>query len=143
MIKWPITYEDYDGNQRTEEAWFHLTKTELIEMELSTYGMERMLNKITSEQDNVKIFATLKDLILKAYGEKSLDGRSFVKSPEKSAAFAQTAAFDALIMSFFSDSSRAAEFVRGIVPKELAEEAARVKANALPEAKVVPISNNP
>ena len=137
MIKWPITYTDYEGEKRTENGWFHLSKTELMEMELSNYGMERMLNKITAERDNYQIFKTLKNIVLKAYGEKSPDGRSFLKSSERTKLFEQSAAFDELMMSFFEDSSRAAEFIRGLVPQDVAAEAAKAASAQADAANVV------
>jgi hypothetical protein len=70
MLKKTITYEDYDGNKRTEDFYFNLSKAEIMEMELSVSGgMTQMLNRIVSEQDGEKIIKTFKEIILKAYGE--------------------------------------------------------------------------
>lgn len=54
MLKKTIDYTDYDGNKRTEDFYFNLTKAEVAEMELSTEGgLVKMLEKIVKEQ-NVK-----------------------------------------------------------------------------------------
>ena len=80
MFKKTITYTDYDGNERTEDFYFNLTKAELLDMEMSTEGgLEKMINKIISTKDTVKIIAVFKDLIAKSYGEKSADGKRFIK----------------------------------------------------------------
>ena len=64
MLKKTITYTDYDGNERTEDHWFNLSKAECMEMELSTNGgMENLIKRIISEQDNEKIVKIFKDII--------------------------------------------------------------------------------
>ena len=94
MLKKTITYEDYDGNKRTEDFYFNLSKAEIMEMELSVSGgMTQMLNRIVAERDGEKIIKTFKEIILKAYGEKSPDGKRFIKSEELSTAFSQTRPF--------------------------------------------------
>lgn len=118
MLKKTITYTDYDNNVRTEDFYFNLTKAELTEMELSTTGgMEKMLKNIVAAQDTAAIVDVFKALILKAYGEKSADGRRFVKSQELSEAFSQTEAYSELFMELATDSDKATEFVNAIVPQ--------------------------
>lgn len=117
MLKKTITYFDYDGNERSEDFWFNLSKAECMEMELSTNGgMENLINKIISEKDNAKIVQIFKDIILKAYGEKSPDGKYFRKSAEISAEFASTEAYSTLFMELATDADAAAKFVRGVLP---------------------------
>lgn len=118
MLKKTIKYVDFDGNEREEDFYFNLTKAECMEMELSTTGgMERFINKIIAEKDNKKIVEMFKDIILRSYGEKSLDGKRFMKSPEISAGFAATEAYSELFMELSSDSEAAARFVNAIIPK--------------------------
>lgn len=117
MLKKTITYEDYDGNKRTEDFYFNLSKAEVLEMEMGiSGGMTQMLNRIIAEQDSEKIIKTFKEIILKAYGEKSPDGKRFIKSEELSTAFSQTEAFSQLFMELATDADAAAKFVNGIVP---------------------------
>ena len=85
MLKKTITYKDYNGVERTEDFYFNLSKAEAMEMELSiTGGLTEMIRKIVAAQDTPTIIATFKQIILKAYGEKSPDGRRFIKSEELS-----------------------------------------------------------
>jgi hypothetical protein len=117
MLKKTITYTDYDGNKRTEDFYFNLSKAEVAEMEMSAEGgLTKTLEKIVAEQDGKRIIEMFKDLILKAYGEKSLDGKRFIKSKELSEAFSQTEAYSELFMELAMNAEASAAFVNGIIP---------------------------
>lgn len=117
MLKKKITYTDYNGTERTEDFYFNLTKAEIMEMELGTSGgLAEMIQRIVDAQDAPSIIKVFKDLILKAYGEKSPDGKRFIKSKEISESFSQTEAYSQLFMELATDSVAAAEFVNGIMP---------------------------
>lgn len=132
MLKKTITYTDYNGVERTEDFYFNLSKAEIVEMELGTVGgLSESLNRIVKTMDGPAIIKFFKDLVLKAYGEKSPDGKRFVKSDEIATAFSQTEAYSVLFMELASDSDAAATFVNGIVPK-------MEQNNAIP----VSVSNN-
>ena len=118
VLKKTITYKDYDDNERTEDFYFNLSKAELAEMELSTTGgLEKTIKKIVDEQDTAKLSALFKDLISRAYGEKTLDGKRFIKSKELSDAFMQTEAYVELFMELLGKEGAAATFVNGIIPQ--------------------------
>lgn len=117
MLKKTFTYIDFNGVERTEDHYFNLSKAELMEMELSTTGgLAEMINKIVAAQDAPAIVKIFKDLVLKAYGQKSADGRRFIKSKELSDEFSQTEAYSQLFMELATDADAAAAFVNGIVP---------------------------
>lgn len=119
MLKKNIKYVDYDGNERTEDFYFNLNKAEVIELQLGTVGgLTKTLEKIVQEKDVSRIIEYFKTLILKAYGEKSADGRRFIKSQELRDAFEQTEAYSELFMELASNAQMAAEFVNGVLPKE-------------------------
>lgn len=116
MVRKTITYTDYDGNQRTEEFLFNLSKAELIEMEASeSGGMEKMLKRIIAEEDTKKIMSIVKDVILKSYGKKSDDGRRFIKSEGLSNEFSQTEAYSELLWELLQNEESAAKFMNGLV----------------------------
>lgn len=118
MLKKTITYMDCNDVERTEDFYFNLSKAEVIEMELTTTGgMTKVIDKIISTQDTPALFRIFKDLILKSYGEKSLDGKRFIKSEELSEAFSQTEAYSELLTELVSDADKASEFVNSIIPK--------------------------
>lgn len=124
MLKKTITYTDYNGTERTEDFYFNLTKAELMEMEMSTTGgLAEMIQNIVQAQDAPSIIKIFKDLVLKAYGEKSLDGKRFVKVNDAgvplSLGFSQTEAYSQLFMELATDADAASKFVNGIVPAEV------------------------
>ena len=128
MLKKTMTYTDYNGTERTEDFYFNLTKAELAEMELGTTGgLSEMIQNIVKAQDVPSIIKIFKDLLLKAYGEKSADGKRFVKVNDAGIplahAFAETEAYSQLFMELATDADAAAKFVNGIVPKDTAMEA--------------------
>ena len=122
MLKKLIKYTDYDGRERSENFYFYLNKAELMEMELGVDGgMQQMIQLIIDKQDIPKIMNAFKTIILKAYGEKSPDGRRFIKSEALSTAFSQTEAYSNLYMELVTDAKAAAAFINGIVPEEVAQ----------------------
>lgn len=136
MLKKTIKYEDYNGVERTEDFYFNLTKAELMEMEMSTSGgLAEMIQNIVQAQDAPAIIKIFKDLVLKAYGEKSPDGKRFMKVNDAgvplSVAFSQTEAYSQLFMELATDADAASKFVNGIVPKD-----------AIPDQNVVPAKFN-
>ena len=117
MLKKTVTYTDYNGVERKEDFYFNLTTAELMEMEMSTSGgFVEMINKIVAAQDAPTIIKIFKDLVLKAYGEKTPDGKRFMKSEEISTAFSQTEAYSIIFMELATDAEAAADFVNGITP---------------------------
>lgn len=127
MIKKTITYKDYNQVDRTEDFYFNLSKAEVMEMEMSTSGgLAEMITRIVAAQDQPAIIKIFKDLILKAYGEKSPDGKRFIKSDELSTAFSQTEAYSQLFMELATDAEAASAFVNGIVPADMAKQAAKL-----------------
>lgn len=130
MIKKTVTYTDYNDVERTENFYFNLSKAEVMEMEMSTAGgMAESIQKIIDAKDTPAIIRVFKDLVLKAYGVKSDDGRRFIKSKELSDEFVQTEAYSQIFMELATDADAAAKFINGIVPVDLAQ-----KAAALPNA---------
>lgn len=113
-----ITYTDYNGNERTEELHFNLTKPEVIELQLSTEGgLDKFINKVVEAKDMKNLIALFKQLIQMSYGEKSEDGRRFVKSQEITDNFMQTGAYSELFMLLATNDEEAAKFFNGIMPK--------------------------
>lgn len=119
MLKKTIKYVDYDGNEREEDFYFNLTQAECVKLQLGTDGgLEKALKKIVAEQDVPKIIPIFEKIILSAYGEKSPDGKRFMKSKEISDAFSQTEAYSDLFMELLKDPDAAAAFINGIIPQQ-------------------------
>lgn len=129
MLSKNIKYTDYNGVEREETFLFNLSKAELMEMEMGTTGgLAEMIKKIINTQDTPSIMEMFKKIILKAYGEKSADGKRFIKiGPDGtplSQAFAETEAYSELYMELVSNADSAAKFVNAIIPKEVSDQAA-------------------
>ena len=124
MLKKTITYNDYNDVERTEDFYFNLSKAEIMEMEMGTTGgLAEMINKIIQTQDAPAIIKVFKDLILKAYGERSADGKRFEKKNGALAeAFAETEAYSQLFMELATDADSAARFVNGIIPRDMQQD---------------------
>ena len=122
MLKKTITYIDYNGVERTEDFYFNLSKAEIMELELENYGgLSETIKRLTREDDVKNIYKIFKEIVLKSYGEKSVDGRRFVKIDENgqklSDKFAQTEAFSDLITELSTNADRASDCINNIVPK--------------------------
>lgn len=130
MLKKTITYKDYNDVERTEDFYFNLTKAEVMEMEMSTTGgLAEMIQRIVAAQDAPAIIKIFKDLLLKAHGEKSPDGKRFIKSDAIREAFEQTEAYSILFMELATDDKKAAEFINGIIPADLNQQQVLPAAN--------------
>lgn len=119
-IKFQTFVEDGDPEEIEEDFYFNISKAELIEIEVEhNEGLEEWVKRIIKAQDRKTMFAEFKRIVLLAYGEKSADGKSFIKSPELSQAFANHAAFDVLLTDLVTKDDFAADFTKGILPKDL------------------------
>lgn len=133
MIKKTITYVDFDGNERTEDMYFNMTKSELVAFSFdmpeaitenvpktADADVEAVGRKIAEKLGSSGIFKFVTDLVAKAYGVKSEDGRRFIKSKQLSEEFTQTIAYDEFIMELFSDDKKASEFINAVIPSNMA-----------------------
>jgi len=129
MLKKTIKYVDYNGVEREEDFYFDLSKAEITEMELSQDGgMSNLIQKIVNTKDMPSLIKIFKQLILKSYGEKSADGRRFIKSEQLSTEFTQTPAYSELFMELATDEKAAADFINAIVPQEVSEKSKELAA---------------
>lgn len=119
MLKKTISYTDYNGNKRSEDFYFNLSKAELMEMEMRTAGgLIEKFARVAKSQNPDELVDIFKDVVLRAYGEKSADGRRFIKNDEVKEAFMQTEAYSELFMELATNAEAAAAFFNGIIPQE-------------------------
>lgn len=125
MLKETITYKDFNGNERTESYLFNLTQAEVLEME-TTYpgGYAGFLQSVIDAKDQPTLIKIFKDFVLKAYGEKSADGRNFSKEDEDGHPlyrknFIYTQAYSIIYMKLSTDADYAAKFVKGVLPENM------------------------
>jgi hypothetical protein len=141
MLKKTITYTDFNGNEVTEDLYFNLTKTEAVEFAMdlpdsvsktfndgTPVDVNQASVELVNQLGNKGVYQFVKSLVLKAYGIKSEDGKRFIKKPELTEEFEQGLAFDAFFMELMSDDKAAADFVNGVIPASLADQAKQITA---------------
>lgn len=122
MLKKQITYENFDGDTVTETLYFHFSEPELMELEVEYEGgLSRFIERLAESNDEKEILAIAKKLVLLSYGKKSDDGNRFVKSDALREEFEHSIAYSQMFMEIATDDKKAAEFIKGIVPKGLAK----------------------
>lgn len=123
MLKKTVTYKDYNDVERTEDYYFHLNEAEVMELETSVNGgLSTMIDRVVAAQDGATIMKVFKDIILRAYGVKSDDGRRFIKNQEVRDDFVQTEAYSIIFMELVTDAEAAAKFINGIIPQNKSTE---------------------
>jgi len=126
MISKTIKYTDYNGNERTEDFYFHLSKPELLETYIKG-GEEKLIDSLKeaiASKDSVAVFDLLKEVIRLGYGEKSEDGRYFTKVDASGRRlgdlFMTSEAYSVLLMDeLFRDISKATTFLMGMFPSDI------------------------
>lgn len=120
MLIKSITYTDYNGATCTENFYFNLTRSELVEMDaMLPGGFDETFKLIKEKNDVPALMKSFKMILLKSYGVKHPDGKRFEKSEELSRAFEQSPAYDELFMSLVTDDGEmSSAFIKGILPKE-------------------------
>lgn len=140
MLKKKIKYTDFNGNVREEEFYFNLNKAELMEMELTVKGgFGETIKSIINAGDTPTIVNYFKQIILKSYGEKTVDGKSFMKTPEITKAFECSNAYSVLFMELSTNEEEAAKFINGVIPSDLADQ---VKEQQAKQEKPAPATDN-
>lgn len=134
MIKKTVTYTDYDGEERTDDLFFNLSDAEMLELEMSTEGgLDKMIKRIIAAKNTEELIKLFKSMLTLSYGEKSPDGRRFIKSEELTNNFLQTEAYSQLFLELALDAEKASEFVNGIVSN------VKLKDHLTPTAAPTPI----
>ncbi len=120
MVKRKVTYRDFDGEERTDVFYFNLTEAELTEIELEYDGdMSNKLQIMRENRDGRGMFSLITNLILRAYGEKTSDGKRFVKNAEMREAFAASEAYSELLKGLLEDENKLTAFIAAIMPEDI------------------------
>ena len=136
------TYRDWNDVERTEDFRFNLTKAALMEMQYEQEGgMREYLQKIIDAKDQKELMRMFKDLVLRAYGEKSDDGKYFIQNEATKARFAATPVYSEIFMELSTDSDKASAFVNGIMPADISKEAMTKAIPGKAPIEVTPSTN--
>ena len=145
MLTKAITYVDYNGNKKTKNFYFNLTKTELAKMELTNRaGMLETIKAMINSDDREEIIKLFEKIVVGSVGEKSADGEHFVKNDQIRQDFMNHPAYDVLFMELISNESTMAGFINAVVPNEIADGAQKNGAQAINDLmgyEVIPTSN--
>ena len=133
MVKWPITYKNYEDVEVTETMYFNLTQAECVELDLKFNGLEKYVAILSETGDKYETYRFFKELILTSYGERTANGK-FVKNKETTDAFAASEAFSEFIFSLLNDTSKATEFFNLVIPNIEKEEKKSPDLTYLPNA---------
>lgn len=127
MIKRTVTYEDYNGEKRTETFYFHYTEAEILDMEMSEEGsFAERIQRIIDAKDKTALMKLIKKFVIDAYGVKSEDGKRFMKNDEVKAAFLESPAYSDIFMDMVTNDEIAAEFVNGVIPNTMKDRVAKL-----------------
>lgn len=117
MIKRSYKFVDYNDNEREETYYFDLRDDEIVKLELGTKGgLSEKIKRLTAAQDIPEIIKVFEDVVKMSYGEKSADGREFIKDPVLTKSFMQTRGYSMLFMDFITKENFASDFFNELVP---------------------------
>jgi len=144
MLKREIEFEDFNGVKTTEVFYFNISKPELIEMEVEyDQGFGQFLQDIVEAKNNKELIKHFKAIVLKAYGQKSEDGKRFIKSDQLREEFSQTAAYEALFMELATDDNAASNFLMAVLPKDMVAQIPSTQLTVLPSPPSPPVPPTP
>lgn len=130
MYKKTITCTNFNGVETTEDYYFNLTESEILEMQLGTAGgLDQQLSRIVAGLELPELVKFFKDFVLKSYGVKSPDGKRFIKNDEIREAFSQTNAYNKLFMELAFDDKAAANFINGVIPKDVSDKMSKINVS--------------
>lgn len=117
MFRYVDVYKDFNGTERKETVYFDLNQSEIIGLEIdSEKGLSEYLQEISDAKNAKEMMRFFTNILYKAYGEKSPDGRRFVKSKELSDAFTQTIIYQDIYTELLTNAEFAAKFINSIMP---------------------------
>lgn len=83
MYKHTVKYKDFNGNDRKEDLYFHLSLPEVtrLQAEIGT-DIKEHIEDLVANQNHKELLEFLERILLNSYGKKTSDGRSFYKTKE-------------------------------------------------------------
>lgn len=118
MFKETFKYTDFNGVEREETHYFDLSEPDVMRLNYgSGANLKDIVEKITQEQDGGRIIELFEKIIQASYGEKSEDGKLFIKDEKALRNFIYSPMYPQLYMKLATDAEYAARFVREITPK--------------------------
>lgn len=155
MFSDTVTYVDFNGNERSEELFFNISETESLKFLTSVEGgYDAYLQKVLDEFDNMKVeddhsrvqavtkvLDVYEDIILAGYGEKSDDGKRFMKSEGITNNFKCSAAYEALLLKFFEDPEYGVKFVVAVLPNNTGMSGDEIVASVKQDSNTIDLTD--
>lgn len=142
MFKKVIKFTDFFGNEKTEEKYFNLSESEILDAQFDSKGdFAQLIQGIANTQDRETLGKLFKEIILRSYGEPSPDGIYFNKSKEIRDKFESSAPYNALYMELLVDADKASEFINKVIPVDKIQELVNKSKGENSSSPVVPINN--
>jgi hypothetical protein len=138
VFKKVIKFEDFNGNEQTQEFYFHLSKAELLAMAADGNAMMARIQRIIDSKDGRAILNEFRELIKEAAGVRSEDGSRFIKTPEAKSVLMDSPAFDELLMELATDAEASAKFVRQLIPQKMQDEMHKKLREGAPNQQPTP-----
>lgn len=136
MYKIPVSYENpfQDGSIIKKDIYFNLNLAEMIRYR-AIGGLADKLRKLeevdrNSEEGQAFIYNFFEELIQKSYGERSENGRDFVKDADRQKTFMDSEDYSQCLWWLMFDdnaTNNATKFVENLFPKDLMDKAAQLE----------------
>lgn len=116
MIKKKIQYIDFNGIEREDDFYFHLSLPEVtrLQAKYSPEAIDEYILRIAREDDVEGVLRMMEDIILGAYGIKTVNGKSFIKTPEATKEFEYSEAYASLFEELLTDPESLKKFAAGV-----------------------------
>ena len=124
MIKETISYENFDGEKRTEDFYFHISKVDITRLNLKSKtgtfkgDLEELLKD--KEHNGEEMLDYIMLFIETAYGKRSADG-TFYKDKDAARAFINSDAAAELVVDLMNSADKLRAFIRGVMPKNASD----------------------
>lgn len=126
MIKYTVSYEDFNGKKIDEDLYFHLRKMDIVDLEVTEgISVSERVEKITGADSALDVKELLKGFVLSAYGVRTEDGK-FLKSDKIREDFESSEAYSEIMWRLLTHPADMADFFNNLIPKELMEDAIKV-----------------
>lgn len=111
MFKHTVEYTDFNGNQRKDDLYFHLSLPEVtrITAEIGK-DINEYIKELTDNKDLNELLKFIEMVMLNSYGQKTMDGRTFQKTPEIRHAFEHSQAYAEIFEQFMTNPDLARKF---------------------------------
>jgi len=131
VIKQTVKYTDFNGQEQSQDFYFHLSRPELVRLEVSMEGgFQAYVQQIAQAEKMKELLEVFDKLLEMSYGKKSDDGQRFEKTPEMLAEFKSSPAYEKLWFDLATNAELGAAFINGVMPQGLDKDVNQLQLRA-------------